>query len=123
VIAGYRVRERERVAHVDVHHVATLRADEVVVLVERGFVLRRAAGMGEDLDQADTAQDVERAVDRAEADAGQFEPHAFEDGLGAEVLAVLQRAQNPGALLRQAVARLQESCIDALGVVHDALPS
>jgi hypothetical protein len=38
------------------------------------------------------------------------------DRLGGQVGAVLERAQDRGALLGEAVARLEESCIDALGI-------
>ena len=90
----------------------------MVVLVERRLVARRAA-VRKDLHQADRAQDVERAVDRSEADGRQLRADAFVDRLGGQVRAVFERAQDRGALLREAIARLKESCIDPLAVGHE----
>ncbi|HYZ15469.1 MAG TPA: hypothetical protein VE591_03665, partial [Candidatus Acidoferrum sp.] len=105
----------------DVDDLGATDADEVVVLVQRGFVARGAAE-GEDLDQTDPAQDVQRAVDRSQAYRGQFGPDALVDRLGGEVRAVFERAENRRALLREAVARLEESCIDAFGIGRRSRP-
>ena len=118
VFLGDALRERKRLAHVDVGHLAAVGADQMVVFFQRRFVFGGAAGVGEDLDQADAAQDIERAVDRSEADAGQLRAGALEDRLRAEVASVFQGTQNCRALLRQPVPRLQESCIYALGILH-----
>ena len=59
-----------------------------MVLLERSLVARGAAGVGKDLDEADLAQDVERAVDRAEADGRHLGAHAHEDRLGRKVCPV-----------------------------------
>ena len=82
------------------------------MLVERGFVARRPAE-GEDLDQTDPAQDIERSVDRPQADGWQLGADALVNRLRGQVGAVLQRAEDRRALLGEAVARLEESCIDA----------
>src|ERR1035441_418703 len=67
VFLSDRLRESQRLVDVDVDHLAAVRADEMVVFFQRRFIFGATAGVREDLDQADAAQDVESAVDRSEA--------------------------------------------------------
>lgn len=121
MVARDRKGDRPDLGRGDVHDLGAGDADQVVVLVERGFVPRRAAE-AEDLDQADPAQDVERAVDRAEAYRRQLGADALVDRLGGQVGAVLECAEDRGALFGEAVARLEESCIDAFRIGRGSGP-
>jgi len=49
-------------------------AEQVMVLVERGLIARRASGKRKGLDQADLAQNLQGPVDRPQADPGHFVP-------------------------------------------------
>lgn len=115
MVAADRERDGPDLGRGDVDDLRARNADQVVVLVEGGFVPRGAAE-GEDLDQADPAQDVERTVDRPQADRRKLGPHPLVDRLGGQVRAVLERVENRGALLGEAVTRLEESCIDSFGI-------
>jgi len=88
----------------------------MMVLLEGRLVARRAAAEGEDLDQADLAQDVEGPVDRAEADARLLAPDTLEDRFSRKVPPVVEGAQDGGALLGQAIASLQETGVHGLQV-------
>jgi len=96
-----------KLACVNVGERAARRAEHVMVLLERRLVARRDSAEGKDLNQSDFPQDVQRPVDRSEAHAGQVRADALEDRLGREVRPIAERAKHGGALLGQAVARLQ----------------
>jgi hypothetical protein len=117
VILRDRHRERGDLRRRDVHDLAAVSAHQVMVLVERGLVARGAA-VGEDLHQADRAQDIERAVDRSQTYRRERDADPLVDRLGGQVSAVFEGTQDRGALLRQPIACLKESCIDTFGVGH-----
>jgi hypothetical protein len=121
MIAADRQRQGADLGRRDVDDLGAGGADQVMVLVEGGFVPRGAA-KGEDLDQTDPAQDVERAIDRPQADGRQLGANPLVDRLGGQVGAVLERAEDRGALLGEAVARLEESCIDAFRIGRGSGP-
>lgn len=121
MIAADRHRDRADFGGRNVDDLGAGDADQVMVLVECGLVARGAAE-GEDLDQTDPPQDVERSVDRSQADGRQLGADALVDRLGGQVGSVLERAEDRRALLGEAVARLEESCIDTFRIGRRSRP-